>query len=347
MAQSKTRRQWLETSAAGAAGIALGTITTSATSPAAAGGLIAGTDKNPIKVVIWDEQQPAQREAYDNFLGNQIAAHLKTQEGLAVQAVKLDDPDQGLSPAALNECRVLIWWGHVRNSEVSPETAKRIVERIKSGDLSLIALHSAHWSTPFVEAMNERARLDLGEQFDVPQGERTEVHEIPPPQRFSVPKTDERPTPFAIARKYPRGFTDLTLHLPYCCFPAYRHDGKPSQVRVLEPDHPIVKDVPRLFEIPQTEMYDEPFHVPEPDEVILEERWAGGEWFRSGAFWSLGNGGVFYFRPGHETYPIYKQPIPLRIITNAVRFLASQQAGGLAVGWLGRDPGSPQSMSTA
>ncbi len=138
-------------------------------------------------------------------------------------------------------------------------------------------------STPFVEAMNKRARLDLGEQFDVPQGERTEVHEIPPPQRFSVPKPDERPTPFAIARKYPRGFTDLTLHLPYCCFPAYRHDGKPSQVRVLEPDHPIVKDVPRLFEIPQTEMYDEPFHVPEPDEVILEERWVGGEWFRSGA----------------------------------------------------------------
>ena len=60
----------------------------------------------------------------------------------------------------------------------------------------------------------------------------------------------------------------------------------PSQVRVLEPDHPIVQGVPRLFEIPRTEMYDEPFHVPEPDEVILEERWAGGEWLRSGAFWS-------------------------------------------------------------
>ena len=80
------------------------------------------------------------------------------------------------------------------------------------------------------------------------------------------------PTPFAIARKYPRGFTELTLHLPYCCFPAYRNDGMPSQVCVLEPDHPIVQGVPRLFEIPRTEMYDEPFHVPEPDEVILEER---------------------------------------------------------------------------
>jgi len=227
MAQSTTRRQWLKTSATGAAGLALGTI---GSSLADAGGLSSGGQKMPIKVVVWDEQQPAQREAYENFLGNQIAAHLKTQEGLAVQSVKLDDPEQGLSPTVLKDCRVLIWWGHVRNSEVTSETAKRIVERIKSGDLALIALHSAHWSAPFVEAMNERARLDLGEQFAIAEGERTEVHEIPPPQRFSVPKKDERPTPFATARKYPRGFTDLTLHLPYCCFPAYRNDGMPSQV---------------------------------------------------------------------------------------------------------------------
>ena len=51
---------------------------------------------------------------------------------------------------------MLVWWGHVRNAEVQPETGKKIVERIKAGKLSLIALHSAHWSTPFVEAMNER-----------------------------------------------------------------------------------------------------------------------------------------------------------------------------------------------
>ena len=51
------------------------------------------SDKNSIKVVVWDEQQPAQKEAYETFLGNQIAAHLKTQEGLAVQSVKLDDPE--------------------------------------------------------------------------------------------------------------------------------------------------------------------------------------------------------------------------------------------------------------
>ena len=95
MAKSTTRRHWLQSSAAGAAGLALGTI---GSSPAAASGLFRGSDKNPIKVVVWDEQQPAQKEAYENFLGNQIAAHLKTQAGLAVQSVKLDDPEQGLSP---------------------------------------------------------------------------------------------------------------------------------------------------------------------------------------------------------------------------------------------------------
>ena len=122
MTQSTTRRQWLKTSAAGAAGLALSTI---GSSPADAGGF-SGDQKMPIKkVVVWDEQQPAQKEAYENLLGNQIAAYLKTQEGLAVQSVRLDDPERGPSPTVLNDCRVLIWWGHVRNFEVTTETAKR------------------------------------------------------------------------------------------------------------------------------------------------------------------------------------------------------------------------------
>ena len=42
---------------------------------------------------------------------------------------------------------------------VDLEVAK-LVERIKAGSLSLIALHSAHWSTPFVEAMNDSGPRD-------------------------------------------------------------------------------------------------------------------------------------------------------------------------------------------
>ena len=110
--------------------------------------------------------------------------------------------------------------------------------------------------------------------------------------------------------------------VPYCCFPAYRADGKPSQVRVLKPDHPITKGLPEKFELPKTEMYAEPFHVPEPDEVILEERWASGDWFRSGMVWNIGRGRVFYFRPGHETYPVFKEKPVLQLLENAVRWLA-------------------------
>ena len=60
--------------------------------------------------------------------------------------------------------------------------------------------------------------------------------------------------------------------------------------------------------------------------MVFEERWAAGQRFRSGSLWRLGKGWVFYFRPGHETYAIYKQPLPLKILENAARWLGSKPA---------------------
>ncbi len=281
-------------------------------------------DDGPIKVVVWDERQPAQKQAYANFLGNAIAEHLRAQSGVAVKSVGLGDPGQGLAEGVLDDCHVLIWWGHVRQAEIKPEVGLSIVEKIKAGKLSLVALYSAHWSTPFVEAMNERTRLDVGEQIRADGIAKVDISYVPPPKRYTTPTNESRLTPYATWCKFPDGAVKASVNLPYCCFPSYREDGKPSHVKVLRPDHPIVIGIPREFEISQTEMYNEPFHVPEPDEVILEERWASGEWFRSGAIWRLGRGRVFYFRPGHETYPVYKETIPLKIITNAVRWLGSE-----------------------
>ncbi len=278
----------------------------------------------PIDVVVWDERQPAQMKAYDNFLGNEIAGYLGKQPGIAVRSVCLDDPEHGLGAEVLGRCRVLVWWGHVRQAEVSTEVGKAIVKRIVDGTLSLIALHSAHWSTPFVEAMNERARMDARRVIATTTGgagEKVEIVEAAPPRRYTVPAADARVTPYVSWRRFPDHSSRATLHLPFCCFPAYRGDGKPSLIRVLRPEHPIAAGIPSEFEIPQTEMYDEPFHVPEPDEVVLEERWASGEWFRSGTVWTLGRGKVFYFRPGHETYPVFKQAVVLKILANAVRWL--------------------------
>src|SRR5205823_4496428 len=77
-----------------------------------------------------------------------------------VNSVGLDDPDQGLPTDVLDNCDVLIWWGHQRHGDVKDELAKDIVHRIEAGRLSLISLHSAHWSKPFIEAMNARAISD-------------------------------------------------------------------------------------------------------------------------------------------------------------------------------------------
>jgi trehalose utilization protein len=48
----------------------------------------------------------------------------------------------------------------------------------------------------------------------------------------------------------------------------------------------------------------------------------GGEVFRSGCCYTRGLGKIFYFRPGHETYPTYFHPGVRRVIANAVRWAA-------------------------
>jgi len=276
-----------------------------------------------IRVVVWDEQQPAQKQAYDNFLGNEIAAHLTKQPGLRVISANINQPEQGLATSLLDNSDVLIWWGHVRQSEISPELAQAIVGRIERGQLALIALHSAHWSNPFVEAMNARTREDARKRYPDPvNGPKVSFEFVAPAGRF-VPTSDSIKTPAYYAMRRGNQLS-VRVDLPNCVFPAYRADGKPSTVKALKPDHPIARDLPATFEIPQTEMYADPFHVPDADEAVFEESWTAGETFRSGLIWKVGSGRVFYFRPGHETYPVYKQELPLKVITNAVNWLGSQ-----------------------
>lgn len=279
--------------------------------------------ESSISVLVWDERQPSQKQAYDDFLGNQIAGNLEKCSGLKVRSVCQDFPEQGLTEALLDSTDVLIWWGHVRQREIKPEQGRQIVERIKQGRLGLIALHSAHWSTPFIEAMNERSKLAALAKLQ-PEERATAIFEFTPAAIGTAPKYDTLLTPAALFLKPPQGPVTVRLRLPNCCFPAYRPDGKPSNMRVLLPDHPIARDLPREFQNPQDEMYDEPFHIPEPDQVVLEERWATGEWFRSGSVWNIGEGKLFYYRPGHETFPVFKHPQHLKVLENTVRWMGAK-----------------------
>src|SRR5262245_37189272 len=58
----------------------------------------------PVRVLMWDEQQPEQKRAYgEKFLGETIAAHLSSQPGFVVKNVSLKSPSQGLDEATLGD----------------------------------------------------------------------------------------------------------------------------------------------------------------------------------------------------------------------------------------------------
>jgi trehalose utilization protein len=99
-------------------------------------------------------------------------------------------------------------------------------------------------------------------------------------------------------------------------------EGERERLWVVDPSHPIAAGVEDCIELPHTEMYGEPFGIPTPDELVFMSWFEGGEVFRSGATWKRGNGKIFYFRPGHETYPIYYEDIVLRVIANGIKWAA-------------------------
>ena len=275
---------------------------------------------DPIRVLVWDEEQPEQKSAYPNFLGKQIASHLEKRPELQVKTARMDDPEQGLSTQALDECDVLIWWGHTRHAEISDAKGRDIGRRVQSGQMAAIILHSAHFSVPFMELMERKAAQDAVEQLAPEDRARAKVAFMGKRER-KMPSRDRRSILQTQYKRQSDGSILVELERPNCVFPSCCHPVEASNIRTLLPEHPIASGIPERFTIPATEMYDEPFGIPAPDQVVFEESWVDGEHFRSGAVWKIGDGMLFYFRPGHETYKIFFERYPLKILENATLWL--------------------------
>ena len=110
------------------------------------------------------------------------------------------------------------------------------------------------------------------------------------------------------------------------CSLKWREVGEKERLWIVEPGHPIATGLVDYFEVPHTEMYGERFDIPAPDTLVFVSWFQGGEVFRSGCCYHRGNGKVFYFRPGHETFPIYYQPEVQRVLINACRWAAPNGA---------------------
>ncbi len=149
---------------------------------------------------------------------------------------------------------------------------------------------------------------------------------------WSHAKQDDLPDEIAkkVADRVLKGMGLIVLHSAHKSKPFMRlmgttcdlawRDGDRERIWCCNPSHPIAQGIPEHFELPEEEMYGEFFDIPQPDDLIFLGWFRGGEVFRSGCTFRRGHGKVFYFQPGHEAHPIYKNEIIQQIIKNAVQW---------------------------
>ncbi len=112
----------------------------------------------------------------------------------------------------------------------------------------------------------------------------------------------------------------------------WRESGEKEILWVIDPSHPIVDGLEEKIIIPHEETYGEHFNIPQPDDLIFISWFEGGEVFRSGCCYHRGKGKIFYFRPGHETFPVYHMPEIQKVIINAVKWAAPIASPSIAYG---------------
>ena len=133
-----------------------------------------------------------------------------------------------------------------------------------------------------------------------------------------------------VARHVQCGMGFVALHSAHFCKPMklllgtsmtlkWKH-GDREKLFVVNPAHPIAEGIPESFELEQEELYGEYFDIPKPDDIIFAGWFESGAVFRSGVTFTRGNGKIFYFQPGHEEYPVYKNSVIQKVIVNAVRW---------------------------
>ena len=104
------------------------------------------------------------------------------------------------------------------------------------------------------------------------------------------------------------------------CDLKWREADEKERLWVVDPTHPITEGLNSYIELDKEEMYGEHFDIPAPDETIFISWFEGGEVFRSGVTFKRGKGKIFYFRPGHESYPTYYNKEIQRVIKNGVQW---------------------------
>ena len=106
------------------------------------------------------------------------------------------------------------------------------------------------------------------------------------------------------------------------CSLGWREGKDRQRIWNLAPGHAITQGIGDAIELGNEETYGERFDIPEPDELLFITWSSTGYVLRSGCVFNRGHGRIFYFAPGHETFPTFHNSEILRVITNAVCYTA-------------------------
>ncbi|MEM7047905.1 MAG: ThuA domain-containing protein [Pseudomonadota bacterium] len=128
------------------------------------------------------------------------------------------------------------------------------------------------------------------------------------------------------------------------CSLAWREAGERERLWITDPYHPITAGLPPCFELEHEEMYSEPFAIPEPHQTVMLSWFQGGEVFRSGVTYRRGAGKIFYFRPGHETYPTFYNEHVGQVLRNAVWWADNPQPPATDITQAPNRPDAPESL---
>jgi trehalose utilization protein len=244
------------------------------------------------------------------FLETQLAIALGISGGTRLARAALDDPAERPSPL-----RVRVWCEGTAPRSIYPEDIDGALCASLRCDKSL-AVSSARLEQP--DAGVPDSVLD---QTDVlVWWGRLKHDEVPDARAQAVVERVKAGTLGLVALHGSYASKPFCTLMGKACEPkAWRDEGKPEQVTIEAPEHPIAKGV-APFTIPRTRMFTEPFEVPEPETVVFRSRWESGESFRSGLTWSVEKGRVAYLRPGDDSYPVLFHPSVALLVLNSVKW---------------------------
>lgn len=161
-----------------------------------------------IKVTIYNEYKHELEDeriaaVYPKGIHGCIADFLSADGDMEIKTFTMHNVEE-ITDEVLKDTDVLIWWGHCAHEAVPDEVAARVHNHVMCG-MGFVALHSAHFSKPFIKLMGstcslcwrdgDRERLwnimpshpiaqGIGKYIEIPEEEMYG-------ERFDVPTPDE------------------------------------------------------------------------------------------------------------------------------------------------------------